>query len=200
MMNNYEYIIAGLPVLDRDASALSFDVEETIAEIKSQCSGRDVELVDFLLSGTDGENLCADFYRRAAAHRNPFLRGYFAYDLALRNAKVSFLNKALGRPAGMDLVEVGESEAVEETAPFEAVLSRTDILERERGLDELMWEKADELVLMDVFSINVILGFVAKLKIVDRWVRLDENTGREMFRRLVEEVRGTFKGVDFKEQ
>lgn len=199
-MNNYEYIIAGLPVLERDTATVSPDVSEITGEIKSQCSARDAALIDFLLEGFVGDNLCEDFYRRAAAHRDNFLRGYFAYDLAVRNARVHFLNRALGRPADMDTVNVEESSPVEETAPVEDVLALTDILEREKGLDGLMWDRIDELVVMEVFSIDAILGFIAKLNIVGRWLKLDEKTGREMFRRLVDEVRGSFKGVDFKEQ
>ena len=46
---------------------------------------------------------------------------------------------------------------------------------------------------------EAILAFVAKLKIVDRWLTLDEEQGKEMFKRLVDEVRGTFKGVNYQE-
>jgi hypothetical protein len=35
---------------------------------------------------------------------------------------------------------------------------------------------------------------------VDRWLELDEERGREKFQKLVVEVRGTFKGVDYKEK
>ena len=36
-----------------------------------------------------------------------------------------------------------------------------------------------------------ILGFTAKLKIIDRWNKLDPETGRELFRKLVDEIRKT---------
>ena len=38
---------------------------------------------------------------------------------------------------------------------------------------------------------------MVKLKIVSRWLKLDEAAGREMFRELVSEVRSTFKGVEY---
>ena len=38
------------------------------------------------------------------------------------------------------------------------------------------------------------------MMIIQRWLKLDEQTGREMFRRLVEEVRGTFKGVEYNDK
>ena len=72
-----------------------------------------------------------------------------------------------------------------------AVLEQSDILSRERGLDKLLWEKAEELTRMDLFDIDVILSFIAKLKITDRWNKLDPRTGREMFRKLVQEIRNT---------
>ena len=50
------------------------------------------------------------------------------------------------------------------------------------------------------FDIDILLSFITKLKITDRWSKLDPESGRELFRRLVGEVRGTFKGVQFNEQ
>ena len=39
-----------------------------------------------------------------------------------------------------------------------------------------------------------------KMMIIRRWLILDEATGREMFKKLVDEVRGTFKGVEYNEK
>ena len=96
--------------------------------------------------------------------------------------------------AVLDAVE----EEFEEAADIETVLAAGDILSRERGIDDLMWDKIDKLTVFNYFDIDAILGFITKLNIVARWYRLDEQTGREMFKRLVDEVRGTFKGVEYK--
>ena len=89
------------------------------------------------------------------------------------------------------------SEEFEEAPALENALNSADILSRERGLDDLMWAKIDNLTLFNYFDIDVILGFIAKLNIVARWFKLDEQTGREMFKKLVDEIRGTFKGVEY---
>ncbi|MGI6313388.1 MAG: DUF2764 family protein [Candidatus Cryptobacteroides sp.] len=198
-MNNYEYIIAGLPVLQADQKD-SIDAQGLLEEIRSRLSKKDNALMEFLLDGWDSEKLCEDFYLKAAASNNDFVRDYFEYDLGLRNAKVSYLNKALGRPEGQDIMILPrESTKYEEIKDFEdaakaaEVLGQNDILGRERGLDDLLWAKIDELTVMHVFDIDVILGFVCKLKIVDRWLSLDEATGREYFRKLVKDLR---KGVE----
>ena len=200
-MNNYEYIIAGLPVLQADQKD-SIDAQGLLEEIRSQLSKKDNALMEFLLDGWDSEKLCEDFYLKAAASNNDFVRDYFEYDLGLRNAKVSYLNKALGRPEGQDIMILPhDSTKYEEIKDFEdaakaaEVLGQNDILGRERGLDDLLWAKIDELTVMHVFDIDVILGFECKLKIVDRWLSLDEATGREYFRKLVKDLR---KGVEGK--
>lgn len=194
-MNNYEYIVAGLPVLQQGPAQGSHDsAARILSSIREQLSARDNELVDLLLSGYESENLTAEFYSRALSHRNRFIREFFSYDLDLRNVKVEYLNKSLGRPADMDtVVPAGrEDESFEGRQEVMAVLENGDILRRERGLDDLMWKRIDEITVMDVFDIEAILGFIAKLKIIDRWDKLDPETGRELFRKLVEEIRSTY--------
>ncbi len=200
-MNNYEYIIAGLPVLQHGTERSSgVDAEGILAEIRSQLSPRDNSLLDFLLSGFEGGNLDSGFYSKALSHRNRFIRSYFAYDLDLRNTKVEWINRTLSRPEGQDIVSTAKDEEgrgnwnpeFDGREEIEAVLSGSDILGRERGLDELLWKRIEEITLSDLFDIELILGFVSKLKIVDRWEKLDPETGQKFFRKLVQDIRATY--------
>ena len=130
-MNNYEYIVAGLPVLQQGPAQGSHDsAARILSSIREQLSSRDNELVDLLLSGYESENLNAEFYSRALSHRNRFIREFFSYDLDLRNVKVEYLNKSLGRPADMDtVVPAGrEDESFEGRQEVMAVLENGDIL------------------------------------------------------------------------
>ena len=107
---------------------------------------------------------------------------------------MEYLNRSLGRPEGQDCVqpEGWDGSGFEGRQEIMAVLEGDDILKRERGLDDLLWKKIDEITVMDVFDIEVILGFTAKMKIIDRWDKLDPDTGHAIFRRLVEEIRATY--------
>lgn len=196
-MNNYEYIVASLPVIASDYRG-PLDTDAIISEIRSQLSPKDEAVLDTLLKGFDSDSLDAEFYRTALASKNRFIAGYFGYDLDVRNCRVTYLNKALGRPEGQDLLVLDEDEPreFEDLEKVNAVLEGSDILERERGLDDIMWERIDELTLMEVFTLDQILGFVAKLQIVARWLRLDPQTGRELFRQLVEEIRNNKKSIE----
>ena len=199
-MNNYEYLIASLPVITSDVSPSDkISASLLIEEIRSLCSDKDNSLIDTLLSGYEEESFTPEFYRSMLSHPNGFLREYFRFDLNLRNAKVRYLNESFGRPADKDIFLEDEKE-FEEEDEVHRIMYGPNLVSREKGLDELIWNKIDALNTFDYFNISAVLGYVAKLKIIDRWLSLDEETGRNMFRRLVEEIRGTFKGVDFNEQ
>ena len=194
-MNNYEYLIASLPDITpdwKDSGEMSGDA--FVDWLREGCSDSDRKLIDFLREGFAAENLNKDFYLRALSHRDRFLREYFRFDLNVRNAKVEYLNRELGRAAGTDIFLTDEN-GFEEEARLGAVLGSGDILSREKGIDDLMWEKIESLTTFDYFDIDAILGFIAKLNIAMRWNRLDPETGKEMFSRIVKEVRGSFTGV-----
>ena len=206
-MKNYEYIVASLPDITTGWKFGEKCPEDYIEEIVSLCSEKDRKLIEFLLSGYLEENLNAGFYGEALTHKDAFIREYFRFDLNVRNAKVKYLNKALGREADKDVLTFPEdtaqpildaiAEEFEEAAALETILNTGDILSRERGIDDLMWEKINFLTTFNYFDIDAILGFITKLNIVARWYKLDEQTGREMFKKLVDEVRGTFNGVEY---
>ena len=194
-MDNYEYIVASLPVLrPEDSRSDNVNAEALIAEIREQLSGRDQTVLDQLLAGYDDEQLTEDFYRQILRNKNRFLREWFRFDLDLRNATVGYLNHQLHRAPDHDkiLLEEREVEEFPELEAAERILRGEDILQRERGLDELRWHKIDEITLLDYFDLETLLGYVAKLKIIDRWLQLDPDSGRALFRRMVEEIRTTY--------
>ena len=144
------------------------------------------------------------------SHKLGFIRAFFQFDLNVRNQKVRYLNQALGRDPEKDVLSLRDPEAEEtglepeepefkEAAKLQSILEGHDILARERGIDDLYWDKIDELTLFDYLNFDKILGMVVKMMIIRRWLILDEATGREMFKKLVDEVRGTFKGVEYNE-
>ncbi len=195
-MNNYEYIIASLPVLSSDFRG-ELNCKEILDEIAQQLDKKDLSGFKTLVDGFNPDCLNTDFYKKALKDKNNFIRNYFLYDLCVRNCKVRFLNKNLGRDLQTDTIDItGDDFEFEDTLKVEEILSIDDILRRERGLDDLMWDKIDSLCGLQVFSIDVIYAFIAKLQIVDRWLKLDPERGRELFKELVNEIRNNKKSID----
>ena len=194
-MDNYEYIIASLPTLQYGQTGdRTLDADCVLSDIKEQLSKEDTALLDFTLKGFEAESLNEDFYLQALKSRCRFIREYFLYDLQMRNLKVSYLNSELGRDQGTDILTLEQAPECEADTRDEILqaLSCEALLERERALDRLLWAKAESITELDIFNINLILSFTVRLKITDRWLKLDEKTGKELFRKLVDEIRSTY--------
>ena len=196
-MANYEYIIASLPSISKD---WKFGEDKTldtyIQWIKSQLSAKDAKTVDTLLDGFKEENLNQGFYEAALKDGNRFIREYFSFDLCLRNMKARFLNEAFGRPTNQDTINL-ETGEFKEAARVSETLAGEDILAREKGLDAIVWEKISELTTFNYFDLDALLGVIAKMRLIERWRALDEETGREMFQQLINETTATFSGVNY---
>lgn len=197
-MKNYEYIIASLPALSQDWKfPQDRNFSSYIEEIKALADASDRKAIYALLSGYEDKNLNEEFYGKMLSCKDKFLKEYFAFDLQVRNGKARFLNKAFGRKENQDTISLETGIEFTEAPKLEAALAQTDLLGREKALDDLMWNKISDITTFDYFDIDAVLGFIAKLHIIDRWLSLDEQTGRQMFSKLVSEVRGTFKGVEY---
>ena len=194
-MDNYVYIVASLPELTSGFENTSFDyaaVKESIMELLSE---KDQKLVECMENGFDENTLDADFYAKAAESKNRFIREYFDFDGRLRNLKVNYLAKRLGKNGEDFMVELPEAD-FEEEKQIQEILADADFVEREQRMDELKWEKASDIARMDYFNMNAILAFLVKAKTVQRWAELDPDKGTEMFHKLVKEIRGTNAELD----
>ena len=187
-MDNYVYIVAGLPELTSGFENTGFDyaaVKESIMELLSE---KDRQLVELMEEGFAENTLGADFYAKAAESKNRFIREYFDFDGRLRNLKVEYLAKRLDKNGEDFMVELPEAD-FEEEKQIQEILADADFVEREQKMDELKWEKASDIARLDYFNMNAILAFMVKAKTVQRWAELDPVKGQEMFKKLVNEIR-----------
>lgn len=201
-MGNYHYIIAGLPelFLNSENKGFNYDsIRESIYESSGDKERRFIEWFDF---GTQEENLTPHFYRAAMKCKNNFIRKYFALDLEIRNRKVDFIAGKLGKEGESYKVLANTNTGLELTEEqlqrLGDIFANKNILEKEQQLDKFKWDFITGLHPYGVFNMDIILAFLAKGKLIDRWNKLDRETGREMFRKLVDEVRGTFQGIENK--
>jgi hypothetical protein len=147
------------------------------------------------------------FYAIATSHSNRFLREWFTFIRDFSNILTAVNCRRLGKDPINQLV--GDGPLVEVLARSQAadfglrreidyldkllqIIELPGVLDRERKLDLVKWEVADELTVRDYFNINAILAFFVKAGIVYRWKKLDAKIGEELFKRLVDDLKATY--------
>jgi len=148
------------------------------------------------------------FYQYIQKSNNQFLNQWYNFLQLFNNLLVAISSRK--NSAEMASQMVGEGELVETFTrsqaadfglkreidflePLLQITEQTDIIERERRIDMLKWDMADEFTTFDYFNINKILAFMVKAKIVNRWAKLDSTIGVQMFEKLVTDLRQTYE-------
>jgi len=204
MANNYHYIVAGLPDFLLDFEAKPFDCVRVKEAVIEQLEPKERRWTDWLALGLQPHCLSSHFYRAVGRTRNPFIHNYFTFDKQLRNILAAFTARKDG--VAISSVLVGNDEITEALLHSKAadfglksrldfapklfsILEEENILEREHKLDRLRWDKANEACVFHYFDINVVLCFLLKVSILERWFALDRERGQELFQGMVQEMR-----------
>jgi hypothetical protein len=144
------------------------------------------------------------FYEFAAKSKNTFIRSWFAFDKNLRNAQTAIVARRLQINAEDYFVgenaeafaknsaaDFGLSSEIDWIGKVVQIAEIADTLERERRLDLFRWEKIEEISVFNYFDINAVLAFMQKADIVERWLSLNNETGKEMFKKFVGDLINT---------
>lgn len=149
------------------------------------------------------KNLWMRFYAACDRSENRFIRKWYGFDRELRNICAAYTARERGREIAPELIGTGDlivslarSSAVDFGLKNEIdymdrliqILDTKNMVEKERRLDLLRWEKADEFTEFDYFTVDKILAYCVKLNIIHRWMSLDKSIGAEMFRKLIAEL------------
>lgn len=148
------------------------------------------------------------FYEHLKSFENRFLKEWYSFLLLFNN----LLTAINCRKSGIDSTPqmIGKGELIETISrsqaadfglkrevdflePLLQITEQTDIIDRERRLDMLKWDMADDITTFDYFNINKILAFLVKATIVYRWSKLDSTIGAQMFEKLVADIRKTYE-------
>lgn len=154
------------------------------------------------------QKLTEAFYNYVIGCKNLFLSDWFRFDLTLKNIMTALnckkhdikveqqligndeLVQTMAKSSSKDLgiaVEVPEIERIAH------IFESPKLLDREKLLDRFRWDWLNEHTTFNYFSVEVVLSYVIKLTIVDRWSRLDPQTGTEMFDRLLNDIESSYQ-------
>ena len=147
------------------------------------------------------------FYGNICTDEKFFIRSWFLFEFNLKNILTGLNSRKHGTPLeneiiGDDFVSQNLKKSNEryfglskELDYIESVINlfeHKDMLEREKGIDQLKWDYLDELTTFEYFSVEVLMSFFIKLGIAERWVKLDKETGKVFLNIMVNELRESF--------
>lgn len=150
--------------------------------------------------------LMEGYYHHVLQADNSFLRQWFEFELNAKN----ILTAHICRKYNIEIIEelIGSSPLVQELINIRKknldiptdddylneIIRLTEIedfYQRERRFDLLKWDYIDEHTFFHYFTIEKIIGYLIKLFIVFRWIKLHKETGREMFEKLIDDLQSS---------
>jgi hypothetical protein len=160
-----------------------------------------------VINGMSWENqLTSLYYDYVLSDTEGFLHEWFTFERDLRNLlaalsarrnKLSLegqligdyqLTAAIRSSHARDFGVSGEYPYIERLIQWED----NHWLEREMALDAIRWNYIDELNTFHYFSVEILLGYLIKLFLLERWTPLDRAKGEEDFKRLVGDLEQSF--------
>jgi hypothetical protein len=140
------------------------------------------------------------FYEGIEQVNDPFIHSYFLHELDLRNIATALELRSNEFSLAHRLIPLGEAYeqlitsdendwGLAEEFPFVKTLmpfyEDSDLSARESALDEIRWQWWDDATQDDLFTFHAIVAYGIKLLSVERWSKLDETAGNELFMELL---------------
>jgi len=146
------------------------------------------------------DRLSTLYYDYAMKSTNPFVAAWFELNLNINNIltaltcrkyKLDRANYIVGntwaaeklRSSNARDFELGDS--LEYLPAVLRIAEETDLLLREKKVDQLKWDWLDDTTFARVFDVESVLAYLLKLEALERWATLDKATGEKTFRDLV---------------
>lgn len=166
-------------------------------------------IADYLSLPAESMNRAADFldahYYAYALHcGNKFVAQWFEFNLIVNN----LLAALTARKYKMDVAQVvvgdtevcemirtsnardfGLTEMLDYVEPVFRISELEDLVERERKIDFLKWNRMEEEVFFHYFSVERLFVFLLRLEMIGRWLALDKEMGSELFRQLIDQLK-----------
>ena len=155
------------------------------------------------------ENVLTEmYYEFVLKTKNKFLKQWFEFNQNINNILIghncrkfnldaekqligdNFVTKAIQKSNAKDF---GLDVDLPYVSEIITLVEKDNLLAREKGLDQLKWDKVEEITLFDYFTIEVVLAYTIKLDIAYRWLELDEETGRQMFSKIIDDLKSGFE-------
>ncbi len=162
----------------------------------------------------DKKRLTQLYYDFILKSKNEFVSEWFEMELNFKNIFSALNCRKHELPIEGELIEFNHvSEAITKSSSRDFGLSAEypyidqllsifeieDLLQREKAIDMLKWNWLDEGTFFNYFTVEKLISYYIKLQMIERWISLDPETGKEMFEKLINDLESGYEfPEDFK--
>lgn len=149
--------------------------------------------------------LASRYYEYASRSANSFVSSWFEFNrnvnnilvaMAARKYKMSVADAVVGdgevaealRTSGAR--DFGLTGTLDYLETVQRISEESNLLERERKLDELRWKWLDDNSVFNYFTIERLFVFLVKVGIVERWSALDADKGMQRYNTMINNLKG----------
>lgn len=147
------------------------------------------------------------FYASLLNNSNKFLKEWTEFELNVRNVFTALNCRKYNMEIKHEIVGdnwVAESIRKNNTRDFGLnelpyinqllqVFESGQLMEREKALDLMRWNLMDEMVFYYYFSVERLFSYYWKISVVERWLGLDQEIGRQMFTKLLDDLKKSYE-------
>ena len=144
------------------------------------------------------------YYAYAGKSKNKFVASWFNFNLDVNNILAAYTARRYKWEVSSAIV--GDSPVCEllrtssardfgltgELECFEALVKiteTTDLVDKEKKIDMLRWNWMEEATFFNYFSVERLFVFLLQLEMTERWISLDKETGKQMFRNIIDSLK-----------
>ena len=151
-------------------------------------------------------NYYYDFVRRTSG--NEFLCNWFDFNMNLTNMVSGF--NARNHSIALENVLVGDNDVTTAITATKArdfgvsqeyeyintlvnAYDNENLYNREKQIDVLRWKRLEHLTDLNFFSVEAVLVYLLKMQILDRWVKLDKESGEAAFKNILDQLQSNYE-------
>ncbi|NLU39394.1 MAG: DUF2764 family protein [Bacteroidales bacterium] len=154
------------------------------------------------------DQLATLYYNSAISCRNSFISDWFKFNLNVNNIIIAMNCRNFGyrretMVVGDDDISIairtsnakdfGIKPIFPEVDDVMRLADEPDLFERERRIDLLKWNWLEEKGFFHYFDMEHLFIYLVRLSLLERWVRLEKETGRKVFREMISQLQHSFE-------
>lgn len=148
------------------------------------------------------------YYNHLLKSGSKFIRNYAEFVMNVKNLETALTCRKYGKEVAPEIIgdnifartlrtsnskDFGLAMEYPYVEKVISLMNNTNLVERERGLDLLLWDYIEEAVVYEYFSMEKVLSFMLELMIVERWSKMNSESGRKVFMEVVDKFRKSFE-------